>query len=557
MDHEFDERARKDAPTGARPSLPNWGPPPSRPTSVGPAVLPPPPLPRPRRPPGPVTGSTAQTGPVGSQQTGWVASGPTGRPLGAGSELTATDMVGALAAALLFTLGLLGHPGSVVTLAATCCMATAIWRRPGRRRITVAVGLASALGAALLLVVRASPWVATPALCLLSVGLVVASQDWLRAGSAVPTVMAGFVGDAVEATRRLGRPIAKLLHGRSPQRPVLRGGALAAAILVPLAWLLVSADPIFGEVLTAGVVGRTAWTHLLVTVALAPLTVALVLGTGPNPGPYHRPSKLSKPGSMVEATIVLSAVIMLLGAWGATQLVVALGGAEHLLEAVDLTAAQHARRGFFQLVAVAAILLVLVVGADRVVERRTVGDRFRFLAMTAVLGLETLGLAFASYRRLALYVDGFGHTMLRTAVAWFLAWLVVVMAVVIVGMNRPAARSFRVGPALFVLGDDLGAGLRGVEPGGVGGRRQPRPAGGDRARRRLPGPRPRGRCGADHRRTAAEPGSLDRQPAVGPVVPGSRQRPHRPAHRLEPGTRRGPSGHRTTRLRATGCRGMR
>ncbi len=191
---------------------------------------------------------------------------------------------------------------------------------------------------------------------------------------------------------------------------------------------------------------------MLLTLVLAPLTAGLILGAGRDSAPQHQSPRPPKPGSMVEATIVFSAVILLLGAWGVTQVVVALGGAGHLLAAVDLTAAEHARRGFFQLVAVVAILLMVVVAVDRTVARRTVDDRRRFLALTTVLGLETLGLALASHRRLTLYIDGFGHTMLRTAVVWFLAWLVVAMAVVIVVMNRPGGRWFRVGPALFVLG---------------------------------------------------------------------------------------------------------
>ncbi len=260
---------------------------------------------------------------------------------------------------------------------------------------------------------------------------------------------------------------------------------------------------------------------------------------------------------MVEATIVLSAVIMLLGAWGATQLVVALGGAEHLLEAVDLTAAQHARQGFFQLVAVAAILLVLVVGTDRVVERRTAGDRIRFLAMTAVLGLETVGLAFASYRRLALYVDGFGHTMLRTAVAWFLAWLVVVMAVVIFGMNRPATRSFRIGPASFVLGAlwVLAFGASNPEAS-VAGANLDRQA----AIELDVGYLIRD-LGADAVPTIIERlPSQDRSTANRLSVRLCREVDndrYRPSDRLEPGLRRGPSGGRATRLRPPGWRGLR
>ena len=154
---------------------------------------------------------------------------------------------------------------------------------------------------------------------------------------------------------------------------------------------------------------------------------------------------------MVEGSIVLASVALLLGLWGATQVAVAVGGADRLLATADLTAAENARQGFFQLVAATFLLVLVIVGVHRFVERKNPSDDRRFLLLTSVIGAETIGVVISSYSRLDLYVDRFGHTMLRTSVAWFLAWLALVMAVLIIAINHRGLRNRSAFAPIFVM----------------------------------------------------------------------------------------------------------
>ena len=100
------------------------------------------------------------------------------------------------------------------------------------------------------------------------------------------------------------------------------------------------------------------------------------------------------------------------------QIVVAAGGAEHVLETEGLTQASHARRGFFQLLWVAGLAVALVgsLRSVRVIDPERGRDRFAPLALlTLVL---TLVIAAISVQRLGLYVGSFGLTPLRL---WALA----------------------------------------------------------------------------------------------------------------------------------------
>jgi hypothetical protein len=138
----------------------------------------------------------------------------------------------------------------------------------------------------------------------------------------------------------------------------------------------------------------------------------------------------------VEVLTVLGSLVLLFAAFVATQVVVAIGGAEHVLRTEGLTAAEHARSGFFQLLWVAGLAVSLVGGLRAVLRKDagTAGDRFRPLALAALV--LTLVIALISMQRLSLYVGSFGMTPLRfwaMAGAGTVAVLIAIFAVSIAG----------------------------------------------------------------------------------------------------------------------------
>jgi hypothetical protein len=140
-----------------------------------------------------------------------------------------------------------------------------------------------------------------------------------------------------------------------------------------------------------------------------------------------------------ESSVVLGAIAALYAAFAAVQVVTSRGGADHVIETAGLTYADHAREGFFQLLAVAAITLAVVCGlrvVTRAGERR---QQVSVVVLSEVVVALTLVILAVALDRLRLYEGAYGATMLRvacTAFAWWLAAVFVLVAVASAGVGR-------------------------------------------------------------------------------------------------------------------------
>jgi hypothetical protein len=120
-----------------------------------------------------------------------------------------------------------------------------------------------------------------------------------------------------------------------------------------------------------------------------------------------------------------------LGLFVVSQLVALTATGERLLSSSGLTPAEYARSGFFQLcwatgVLVAFLGLVRALAAPGVMAQRGV----RLAA--AGVPLLALGLVAVCLRRMALYDDAFGLTMLRLSVVAVALWLGVLLVLIAV-----------------------------------------------------------------------------------------------------------------------------
>lgn len=240
--------------------------------------------------------------------------------------------------------------------------------------------------------------------------------------------------------------------------PIIRGLLLAAVVTIPIAALLAEADFIYASVLTPSTDISDIIGHLLVTaVLLVPLTgLALTVSKEPTPpvDSFSADDSNSDTSSAtrsvpIEILVILSALIITLGLWCGVQIVVALEGAESIFATANLTRAEYAREGFFQLVSVAAIVILTLWALHRFTSRkiRNGSERQRETLLKVLTGLlvaETLALIGVAYSRLALYIDAFGLTITRLSVAWFLGWLALILLAV-------AIRTFGFQPKLTVL----------------------------------------------------------------------------------------------------------
>ena len=328
------------------------------------------------------------------------------------------------AAASGLALDLVGHAGLVSvsgTILVTCLSAGLLVT--GRAAGTAAKCMVAAGGAlGLVLTVRTSPWVVAPvlttALILLLLGASLGSD-----GTGIPRTPSEAVVRTAISVCHLGIAPGVLRRQPDAERPagpqrwpsLARGAVLAMVVGAPLTALLASADPIFRSWLDLSGAAR----HVSLVLAGAWLLLGLVRASSSTTKlPGVSPKRLI--GS-VEATCALGAVAFLYGAFVAAQLVALSGGGRHVLTTRGLTYAQYARSGFAQLLACAALtLLVILVLRSRLGQR---ADSPVLRGLAGVVAMLTLGIVITAMERLRLYQAAYGLTMLRLAALVACAWI--------------------------------------------------------------------------------------------------------------------------------------
>ena len=250
----------------------------------------------------------------------------------------------------------------------------------------------------------------------------------------------------------------KSVSSRHQLAPILRGAALAVPVLIVFTALLASADDVFAKFLLIGDIPSLLG-HLILTGLITIGLLGFLSRAAHETPPDDAPVNLRMVGPL-EVLMVLGSLVLLFAGFVATQVVVAAGGASHILETEGLTRADHARQGFFQLLWVAGLAVALVGGlrAFRTIDPERGRDRFVPLAlMTLVLTVVIAGI---SLQRLALYVEAFGLTPLRiwafagaglitvlivlyglsisgwrSETSWYPGFAIVLVALVVIGLN--------------------------------------------------------------------------------------------------------------------------
>ena len=239
-------------------------------------------------------------------------------------------------------------------------------------------------------------------------------------------------------------------------RATLVGLAAAAPIAALFGGLLMEADPVFGylmgSMLGTGLdrlLGHGA--SILLWSWIGAGTLRLLLLRAPELRAGATPGRCS----LAEVGTVLLVLDLLFLAFVAVQFRYLFGGAPLIHALAALSYAEYARQGFFQLVAVAALSLPLLLGADRTLGRRDPASLRRFRLLAAVM-LVLLNVMLASALwRMRLDTAEYGLTELRFYTTAFMGWLVLVFAWFAATVLRGRVERFgfgAVGAAFVVLG---------------------------------------------------------------------------------------------------------
>lgn len=334
-----------------------------------------------------------------------------------------------IAGAFITNLAVQGRPASVAAAGAVVLAGAVILASPVRQTPSalLAVGLACAVASNLVL--RASDWVTGPTIIAAVALLVLAVVDQLAAArlatiaGSVRVVLDGAAG----SVRHLVGPFARWLGPTNEERWALTRGLLIATVVASLLTLLLAnADAVVDQVIGQSL-QSSAWAHVAITAVFA---LAFAAAAAASHGRVvESPDTWAPTDRPIEALMGLGAMVLVLGSWVGVQAAVALGGADRLLATASVTRAEHAREGFFELVVVAAVVLVLLAAFGRLLGTSRPTSTLALLSTVGVLTTVLVGVTFS---RLALYIDAFGLTMLRLSVAWFLGWMALLVVAVTV-----------------------------------------------------------------------------------------------------------------------------
>jgi hypothetical protein len=356
--------------------------------------------------------------------------------------------VAAAVAAVAFDAGV---RSGVASLGGAFCIAVVAagmaWTgRVRNRQAMAALALAPVFGS--FLAVRMSPWLLLPDIAAAALLLLVGAS-FSRSGSVLDLGIQGLVMPAWDVIRHALTAPAFLASSlpRADRRwaAVVRGLLVAAPVILVLGLLLASADEVFASLFDVSLDGSVVL-HVVLW-AMGAWGMSALLGLASSPATVAPGVKASRLGQ-VETCMVLGSLVALYAAFVLAQVVGATAGGRHVLETAGLTYAEYARRGFFELLVVASITLALLLALDngtRLVRRLSLGAVALTLVIVAV-----------AVRRLHLYEQAFGLTMLRLCSTVFALWVGAVFVLLAarlagVGRGRQWFTSAAVGVGLAVL----------------------------------------------------------------------------------------------------------
>jgi hypothetical protein len=231
-----------------------------------------------------------------------------------------------------------------------------------------------------------------------------------------------------------------------------RGTALALPLLALFGALFVAADAVFEQLVADVLPADPAdpLTHVLVAGAWAWVATGLLRQlVRPVGEPFGGVESKWRLGT-VEVAVLLGTLNALFLAFVLVQLRYLFGGDAHVARETGLTYAEYARHGFFELVAVAALVLPLLLLADWALARDRRTERvFRGLALVLVALLFVVMAS--ALQRMRLYQREYGLTELRVYATGLMLWLGVVFGWALFTVLRGRRERFAVGALVVAL----------------------------------------------------------------------------------------------------------
>ena len=235
-------------------------------------------------------------------------------------------------------------------------------------------------------------------------------------------------------------------------RTAVRLALIVGSLLLVFGSLLRSADPIFASLVSLPDLDvETIVSHVFLFGFFAWIAGGWAYGAlVESPQLRRAPARFPISLGALDLTTALGTLTLLFGAYVLTQLGWFFGGERFLRATTGLTAAQYARRGFFQMVWVVALVVPLLLATRAALAPEPSLARRHTLLSLPVVGL--LGaIILSAAMRMRLYVQYYGLTAERLYTLVFMGWLAIVLALLALTVLRGRGRTFVAGSVVSAL----------------------------------------------------------------------------------------------------------
>jgi len=219
------------------------------------------------------------------------------------------------------------------------------------------------------------------------------------------------------------------VHKRETSSQVLKGVVMALPVLVVFLLLFASADLAFQKYLNnlvhlnlpPGFVPQAVIIAIVALGSLGALAYVFMNRSDDMPQVLGEPKEISRIG-MVQVSVFLGLIDALFLVFILFQLKYLFGGQYNIVQQ-GFTYAEYAHRGFAELILVALISLALITSAERYVDRRAESHSAAFKTVGLLLIVEVIVIMASAFKRLDIYQQAYGFTVLRFYVSAFIIWI--------------------------------------------------------------------------------------------------------------------------------------
>jgi hypothetical protein len=251
-------------------------------------------------------------------------------------------------------------------------------------------------------------------------------------------------------------------------RTLARGTVMALPPLLVLTALLMSADAVFARLIYDAfqIDVELLMQHLVFAAVIAWLTAGFLRAFLVNDDVVVGRLRVPQPAlAAAEVTVALWLLNLLFIGFMAVQLRYLFGGADLVEVTAGLSYAEYARRGFFELVATAALVVPILLLADWAAAPDSPRERGVLRATMGVLVVLLVGVIASAAYRMRLYQEAYGLTEQRLYVSVVIVWLTSVLVWLVLTVLRGRRERFIFGA--FVAGLTCIAGLYVLNPHAV------------------------------------------------------------------------------------------